>query len=73
MNETNYLLEHIVKVLRKKKITYLNSACCLSDNHLQMDVQVCLHGKKKSPGKRITGFQVVKFSAFTYDSSSHCF
>ncbi|XP_030454081.1 uncharacterized protein LOC115675515 [Syzygium oleosum] len=34
--------------------------CCfysIEDNHLQMDVQVCLHGKKKSPGKRITGFQ----------------
>ncbi|KAF8030586.1 hypothetical protein BT93_E2885 [Corymbia citriodora subsp. variegata] len=29
----------------------------IEDNHLQMDAQVCLHGKKKSPGKRITGFQ----------------
>lgn len=29
----------------------------IEDNHLQMDAQVYLHGKKKSPGKRITGFQ----------------
>ncbi|KAK7854795.1 wd repeat-containing protein 44 [Quercus suber] len=27
------------------------------DNHLQLDAQICLQGKKKSPGKRITGFQ----------------
>ncbi|PON73587.1 Coatomer beta subunit [Parasponia andersonii] len=34
---------------------------CLSyniiDNRLQLDAQICLQGKKKSPGKRITGFQ----------------
>ncbi|KAJ8632350.1 hypothetical protein MRB53_025686 [Persea americana] len=28
-----------------------------SDNHLQLDAQVCLQGKKKSPSKRIIGFQ----------------
>nr|DAD36200.1 TPA_asm: hypothetical protein HUJ06_006840 [Nelumbo nucifera] len=28
-----------------------------SDNHLQLVKQICLQGKKKSPGKRITGFQ----------------
>lgn len=27
------------------------------DNRLQLDAQICLQGKKKSPGKRITGFQ----------------
>ncbi|XP_027339985.1 WD repeat-containing protein 44-like [Abrus precatorius] len=27
------------------------------DNHLQLDAQVCLRGKKKTLGKRITGFQ----------------
>lgn len=29
----------------------------ISDNHLQLDAQICLHGKKKSPFKRITSFQ----------------
>ncbi|KAK9291978.1 hypothetical protein L1049_019930 [Liquidambar formosana] len=29
----------------------------LSDKHLQLDAQISLHSKKKSPGKRITGFQ----------------
>ncbi|KAF8379751.1 hypothetical protein HHK36_029200 [Tetracentron sinense] len=29
----------------------------VSDNHLQLDAQICLQGKKKSPSKRITGFQ----------------
>ncbi|EEF39027.1 WD-repeat protein, putative [Ricinus communis] len=28
-----------------------------SDNHLQLYAQICLQGKKKSPFKRITGFQ----------------
>ncbi|KAF8379984.1 hypothetical protein HHK36_027452 [Tetracentron sinense] len=28
-----------------------------TDNHLQLDAQICLQGKKKSPCKRITGFQ----------------
>ncbi|KAF3439833.1 hypothetical protein FNV43_RR18111 [Rhamnella rubrinervis] len=28
-----------------------------SDNHLQLYAQICLQGKKKSPLKRITGFQ----------------
>ncbi|OVA06324.1 WD40 repeat [Macleaya cordata] len=28
-----------------------------SDNHLQLGAQICLHVKKRSPGKRITGFQ----------------
>ncbi|KAG4391623.1 hypothetical protein GLYMA_05G220000v4 [Glycine max] len=28
------------------------------DNHLQLDVQLCLRGKKKTSGKKITGFQV---------------
>ncbi|KAG4391622.1 hypothetical protein AAZX31_05G205400 [Glycine max] len=27
------------------------------DNHLQLDVQLCLRGKKKTSGKKITGFQ----------------
>ncbi|KAL2342638.1 hypothetical protein Fmac_003923 [Flemingia macrophylla] len=27
------------------------------DNHLQLDAQLCLGGKKKTSGKRITGFQ----------------
>uniref|UniRef100_A0A5B7AEV8 Uncharacterized protein n=1 Tax=Davidia involucrata TaxID=16924 RepID=A0A5B7AEV8_DAVIN len=27
------------------------------DNHLQLDAQICLQGKKKSPCKRITSFQ----------------
>lgn len=39
-------------------LTY--SVLFVSDNHLQLDAQICLQGKKKSPGKRITGFQVVK-------------
>lgn len=30
----------------------------LIDNHLELDAQICLQGKKKLPGKRITGFQV---------------
>ena len=29
-----------------------------SDNRLQVDPQIYLQGKKKLPGKRITGFQV---------------
>ncbi|CAL1366423.1 unnamed protein product [Linum trigynum] len=28
-----------------------------TNNHLQLDAQVCLNNKKKSPGKRITAFQ----------------
>lgn len=28
-----------------------------SGNHLQLDAQLCIQGKKKSTGKRITGFQ----------------
>ncbi|KAJ6748744.1 TRANSDUCIN/WD40 REPEAT-LIKE SUPERFAMILY PROTEIN [Salix purpurea] len=28
-----------------------------SDHYLQLDAQICLHGNKKSPCKRITGFQ----------------
>ncbi|KAG9452680.1 hypothetical protein H6P81_005584 [Aristolochia fimbriata] len=28
-----------------------------SGNHLQLDAEICLQGKKKSPCKRITGFQ----------------
>lgn len=35
-----------------------------SDNSLQLDAQVCLQGKKKSPGKRIAGFQVVELYVF---------
>lgn len=30
-----------------------------ADNHLQLDAQICLHSKKKSPCRKITGFQVV--------------
>jgi hypothetical protein len=30
-----------------------------SDNHLEMQSQLCLLGKKKSPGRGITGFQVL--------------
>ncbi|KAL5567731.1 hypothetical protein UlMin_024306 [Ulmus minor] len=29
----------------------------LSDNQLELDAQICLHNKKKSPCKKITGFQ----------------
>ncbi|KAF8413358.1 hypothetical protein HHK36_001338 [Tetracentron sinense] len=29
----------------------------VSDNHLQLDAQICIQGRKKSPWKRITGFQ----------------
>lgn len=29
-----------------------------SDGHLQLDADICLHGKKKSPCRRITGFEV---------------
>ena len=29
-----------------------------SDNRLQVDAQIYLQGKKKLPGKRITGFHV---------------
>ncbi|KAJ7965311.1 WD repeat-containing protein 44 [Quillaja saponaria] len=29
----------------------------VSENHLHLDAQLCLHSKKKSPCKRITGFQ----------------
>lgn len=36
----------------------------VSDNHLQLDAQVCVHSKKKPPCKRITGFQF-----FPQDSS----
>lgn len=32
--------------------------CFVSDNHFQLESQVCLAGKKKSPCKRIIGFQV---------------
>ncbi|KVI10221.1 WD repeat-containing protein 44 [Cynara cardunculus var. scolymus] len=30
---------------------------CLSDNHFQLEASVCLNSKKKSPCKRIIGFQ----------------
>lgn len=30
----------------------------VSDNHFQMESRMCLAGKKKSPCKRIIGFQV---------------
>ncbi|KAH8487671.1 hypothetical protein H0E87_026306 [Populus deltoides] len=33
----------------------------MSDSNLQLDAQICLLGKKKSPCKRITGFQVTIF------------
>ncbi|KAL5738638.1 hypothetical protein ACOSP7_031399 [Xanthoceras sorbifolium] len=36
----------------------------MSDNHLQLDAEICLHSKKKSPCKRITGFEF-----FPQDSS----
>lgn len=29
----------------------------VTENRLQLEAQICLQGKKKSPGKRITGFQ----------------
>ncbi|EXC21412.1 WD repeat-containing protein 44 [Morus notabilis] len=29
----------------------------ISDNRLQLDAQICLHNKKKSPCRKITGFQ----------------
>uniref|UniRef100_A0A5B7C380 Uncharacterized protein n=1 Tax=Davidia involucrata TaxID=16924 RepID=A0A5B7C380_DAVIN len=29
----------------------------ISDNHFQLEAQICLHGKKKSPCRRITSFQ----------------
>lgn len=29
-----------------------------TDNHLQIDDEICLYGKKKAPCKKITGFQV---------------
>ncbi|KAF2299314.1 hypothetical protein GH714_031471 [Hevea brasiliensis] len=29
----------------------------MSDSHLELDARICLHNKKKSPCKRITGFQ----------------
>lgn len=29
----------------------------VSDNHFQLEAQICLNSKKKSPGKRIIGFQ----------------
>lgn len=37
------------------------SVSCKTDNKLLEDTQICLRGKKKLPGKRITGFQVVEF------------
>ncbi|KAK6936651.1 WD40 repeat [Dillenia turbinata] len=36
---------------------YNLSVLCGSDNHLQWDTQTCLLSRKKSPLKRITGFQ----------------
>ncbi|PKI45499.1 hypothetical protein CRG98_034109 [Punica granatum] len=38
----------------------MNGNCCfysIEDNHLHLDAQICVHSGKKSPGKRITGFQ----------------
>lgn len=29
----------------------------VSDNHLELDAEICVHSKKKAPCKRITGFQ----------------
>lgn len=36
-----------------------------SDNHIQLEDQVPLQGKKKSPFKRITGFQVAFYKTLT--------
>ena len=36
----------------------------MSGNRLQMTDQTSLHGKKKTPCRRITGFQVVTLSTF---------
>lgn len=46
-----------------------------SDNQLKLDAQICIQGKKKSLGKRITGFQVVmdKFISSSFTPVSNCF
>lgn len=43
-----------------------------SDNHLHVDAQINLQGKKKLPGKRITGFQVaISYPLLLSDNSFH--
>lgn len=44
-----------------------------SDNHLQLDAQISIQGKKKSPGRRITGFQVVMDNLLCYFFHLHFF
>lgn len=51
-----------------QNINYIFIPCSVgSDNHLQLGDQICLQGKKKSAGKRITGFQVM-FCIFLFTS-----
>lgn len=44
-----------------------------SDNHLELDAPISIQGKKKSPGKRITGFQVVMDNWLCYFFHFHFF
>lgn len=61
----NYVVEFGWLAFTFDKIRSIGSinqlALCLlgSDNHLELDAQVGLHNKKRSPCKRIIGFQVV--------------
>ncbi|XP_004300485.1 PREDICTED: WD repeat-containing protein 3 [Fragaria vesca subsp. vesca] len=41
-------------------VGFVTGNCCffnIIDDHLKLDAQICIQGKKKSVGKRITGFQ----------------
>ncbi|VVA27573.1 PREDICTED: WD repeat-containing [Prunus dulcis] len=41
-------------------VGFVTGNCCfynIIDNHLELDAPISIQGKKKSPGKRITGFQ----------------
>lgn len=45
----------------------LSESCILfAGNRLQLDAPVYLQGKKKLPGKKITGFEVVKFYPYYF-------
>ncbi|KAF9689193.1 hypothetical protein SADUNF_Sadunf01G0066200 [Salix dunnii] len=47
--------------LKPKHLSYIpgsySTGISKADNRLQLDAQICLQGKKKLPGRRITGFE----------------
>lgn len=48
----------IMLILKKGFLKESFGLFCLGDNNLQLDGEICLSSKKKSPSKKITGLQV---------------